>query len=77
MPATEPMRIGAERGYPLFERNARAIEDRGIVSALAIFDDQSEPMYVDNCCHYSKAGETILADFVAKAVVRSLQKPPN
>jgi hypothetical protein len=32
-------------------------------------------MYVDSCCHYTKAGEDILANFVADQIVRALAKP--
>ena len=39
-----------------------------------MFDDQSDAMYVDSCCHYSKAGENILAGFVADQVVKALAK---
>ncbi len=71
-PSNDPVRIGAERGYAMFEKQADTIAKRGIVSGVAMFDDQSEAMYVDNCCHYSKTGENILAGFVADQVVKAL-----
>ena len=73
-PPNDPVRNGAERGYAMFEKQAGLIAKRGIVSGVALFDDQSDPMYVDNCCHYSKAGENILANFVADRVVQALAK---
>lgn len=74
MPATEPVRIGAERGYAMFDKRADIIAKHGIISGVAMFDDQPGAMYVDNCCHYTKAGETILADFMAERVVQALAK---
>jgi hypothetical protein len=26
-------------------------------------------VYVDNCCHYTSAGNRLLADFIAKAAI--------
>ena len=74
LPPNDPVRIGAERGYAMFEKRADMIAKHGIVSGVAMFDDQRDAMYVDNCCHYSKAGETILANFVADQVVQALAK---
>jgi len=74
MPATDLMRIGAERGYAMLEKNADVIAKHGIVSGISILDEASGIMYFDNCCHYSTAGETILANFVADQVVRSLSQ---
>jgi hypothetical protein len=73
-PPNDPVRMGAERGYAMFEKQADLIAKRGIVSGVAMFDDQRDAMYVDNCCHYSTAGESILANFVADQVVQALAK---
>ena len=75
MPKDNSARIGAERGYALFEQRADLLKSRGIISGVAIFDDQTAPMYVDSCCHYTRAGEDILADFVADQVVKAVAKP--
>ncbi len=75
MPKDNSARIGAERGYALFEARADLLKSRGIISGVSIFDDQSAAMYVDSCCHYTKAGEDILADFVADQVVKAVTKP--
>lgn len=72
MPSTDVMRIGAERGYAMLEKNADLIAKHGIVSGISILDEAPGIMYFDNCCHYSTAGETILANFVADQVVRRL-----
>jgi hypothetical protein len=61
----DPMRVGGERGYAMLEKNADVMAKHGIVSGISILDEAPGIMYFDNCCHYSTAGETILANFVA------------
>ena len=58
----------------MFEKQAEMIAKSGIISGVAMFDDQADAMYVDSCCHYTKAGENILAGFVADQVVKALSK---
>ena len=62
-----PFKPGAQRGYPLLEK---ALEP-GALNALHIFDKVPDPVYVDDCCHYTVAGNRLLADFVANAVLAS------
>ncbi|MFB9265943.1 hypothetical protein ACFFWD_22765 [Bradyrhizobium erythrophlei] len=69
LPPTTPMRIGAEHLYPMIEQRSQYLRDRGIISGVGLLDDQTDAMYVDNCCHYTRAGETILARFVAGQIV--------
>jgi hypothetical protein len=64
-PPSEPMRVGAENGYLLLDQRSKLLAARGIVSAIHLFDQETRPMYVDGCCHYTREGETILAPFVA------------
>ena len=69
LPKSNLMRDGAERGYSLVKERAGLIASRGIISGLTIFDNETTSMYVDNCCHYTRAGEDLLANFVADQVV--------
>ena len=62
-----PFKEGAANGYPLLEK---ALEP-GALNAVHLFDSAREPVYVDNCCHYTSAGNRLLADFIARAVVAS------
>jgi len=62
-----PFKEGAENGYPFLEK---ALEP-GALNAVHLFDAARDPVYVDNCCHYSAAGNRLLADFIARAVVAS------
>src|SRR4030095_1004274 len=60
-----PFKEGAANGYPFLEN---ALEP-GALNAVHLFDTAREPVYVDNCCHYTSAGNRVLADFIARAVV--------
>jgi hypothetical protein len=45
-----------------------------IFSAVRIFDETSDIVYLDNCCHYNKAGLTILSEYVARSIVMAQPK---
>jgi hypothetical protein len=60
-----PFKPGVERGYPLLEK---ALEP-GALNGLHLFDNERAAVYVDDCCHYTVAGNRVLADVIAKAVV--------
>lgn len=66
LPADHSHRLGVQAGYPLLAQRARQLTSEGIVFSLDLFDNQTEAMYIDNCCHYTKAGETLFADFIAQ-----------
>lgn len=65
--AGSPFKEGAVLGYPFLEK---ALEP-GALNAVHIFDTAPEAVYVDDCCHYSVAGNRLLADFIAKAILAS------
>jgi hypothetical protein len=70
--AASPFKSGVERGYPalLAEAAAQALEARtGFFDATRIFDAEAAPVYVDDCCHYTRVGYLRLADFLARAVM--------
>ena len=62
-----PFKEGAENGYPFLEK---ALEP-GALNAVHLFDAAREPVYVDNCCHYTTSGNRLLADLIARAIVAS------
>jgi hypothetical protein len=67
-----PFKAGAERGYPLLvgASDALAAKER-FFNAVRIFDSVSAPVYMDDCCHYTLAGNHALADFIATSVLRA------
>ena len=60
-----PFKEGAARGYPFLEKRL----EPGALNAVHLFDAVRDPVYVDDCCHYTTTGNRLLADFVARAVV--------
>jgi len=62
-----PFKEGAARGYPFLEK---ALEP-GALNAVHLFDATSDAVYVDDCCHYTVAGNRLLADFIAQAILAS------
>jgi hypothetical protein len=64
-------------GQSLMQSRAEMLEQRGIVSALGLFDDVPETIYVDTTGHFGKQGETMFAEFVARHVGLRLGAPPG
>jgi hypothetical protein len=62
-----PFKESAANGYPFLEK---ALEPAAL-NGVHLFDTVREPMYVDDCCHYTSAGYRLLADVIARAVVTS------
>jgi hypothetical protein len=71
--AGSPFKQGAERGYPFLQRvmaSGELARAGGIVvDGVHLFDGDRLPLYIDNCCHYTRRGYEILADAVATAVL--------
>jgi hypothetical protein len=63
-----PFKAGAQGGYPLLEKEL----EPGAVNAVHIFDQVRAPVYIDDCCHYTLAGNYALADVIARAVLASV-----
>jgi hypothetical protein len=66
-----PFKAGAQKGYPALERAAASGEftKAGVtfVDGIHLFDAERAPVYIDNCCHYTRRGYEILADAIASA----------
>jgi hypothetical protein len=56
----------------MIAERADLLQARGIVSAINLFDDEPGAMYVDNCCHYTRSGETMLTRFVVAKILGRL-----
>lgn len=67
-----PYKRSVEAGYPLLvtagETELRARHVR-FVDATRALDGAPVPVYMDNCCHYTLAGNHLLADFIAAAIL--------
>ena len=65
-------KAGVEQGYPalLAEAAAQRLAGRaGFFDGTRIFDRERAPVYIDNCCHYTRVGYLSLADFIARAIM--------
>lgn len=70
-----PFKEGAENGYPVLvgESGAGALRRNGVafVSAVHVFDGERERVYLDDCCHYTRRGNEVLADFIAASILHA------
>jgi hypothetical protein len=59
-----------EAGYPMLIEEGRRLAERGVAftDLTRIFADVSEPLYHDDCCHFSEAGYEIMAGHIAEAI---------
>lgn len=70
---TNPYKQGVELGYPLLRTAGEALVISGVdfCDTSNLFLDHPETLYVDDCCHYNKAGEDILVNFIGEHIVKS------
>jgi hypothetical protein len=70
-----PFKGGVEQGYPVLVAESQSWMSKTstmrFFNATHIFDGEAAPVYMDNCCHYTLAGNRILADFIADSILRS------
>jgi hypothetical protein len=67
-----PYRKSIEAGYPVLVRAAESeFPKRNVrfLDATRVLDREPAPVYIDNCCHYTLAGNNLLADFIAASVL--------
>ncbi len=68
-----PFKPGAEHGYPQLKGEAaqRLLRTHGVrfLDATGIFDGTPAQVYLDNCCHYTRLGNDLLADAIARALL--------
>jgi hypothetical protein len=73
-PGDDGPRAAVVAGYPLLLQEAPALRAAGVPfhDLTGIFRDHPEPLYADNCCHFDRTGNQVLAEHVAAAARRSL-----
>ncbi len=74
-PYAEPIR----RGYPRLRQEVARLKASGVPvwDLSELFDDLEAEAYVDNCCHYTGAGQEALAKAIADAVSLALTAPES
>jgi hypothetical protein len=60
----------AATGYPLLRARGAALRERGVafLDLTDLFQDRTETIYVDDCCHYNLLGNEILARRIARFI---------
>jgi hypothetical protein len=70
--AGSPFKEGAEKGYPaLVAASSTLAAKERFFNAVEILDAEPSPVYMDDCCHYTLAGNHRLADFVSASILRA------
>ncbi len=60
------------RGYPLLQDAVKELADAGYsaVDLTDVFHDHPEQIYVDSCCHVGARGNEILAEAIAREILK-------
>ena len=68
-----PYRKGVELGYPLLSRAGVQLrsDDVHFVDLTRIFVDETDTLYVDDCCHFNETGNALMAARVTRELLRS------
>ncbi|MBE9143265.1 hypothetical protein [Planktothrix mougeotii] len=65
-----PYKDSIKKGYPFLLKKVDELKANNVqfFNGVSILDSAQEPVYIDNCCHFNKSGETILSNFVADSL---------
>jgi hypothetical protein len=70
-----PFKDGVEKGYPILIRMSESgvWQRNGVrfLDATRLFDREPAPVYMDDCCHYTRRGNEMLADYIATSILAS------
>jgi hypothetical protein len=68
-----PYREGVEIGYPLLSRAGAELRSQGVhfVDLTNVFADESETLYVDDCCHFNETGNRVVAARVTSELLNA------
>jgi len=66
-----PFRHSVIRVYPLLLEHGEKLASDGVdfVNATAVFNGVTDPVYSDDCCHLTRRGNEVLADFLAERIL--------
>jgi hypothetical protein len=64
---------GVQKGYPFLLAEIDGLRKQGvhIISAVSVFDDMKETLFIDDCCHFNEMGHDILSAFIAQTILAS------
>jgi hypothetical protein len=69
-----PYSLLVKAGYPALHQQVEVLRKNNVnaYSGVEIFDKVKETVYIDNCCHFNRLGNRILADFIAESILREV-----
>jgi hypothetical protein len=68
-----PFKKSVEAGYAAMVAAGSTLTQRNVqfFDATRVFDRAPAQMYMDDCCHYTQAGNYVLADFIAASILKA------
>jgi hypothetical protein len=72
---SSPYADGVVKGYPKLIAQMADLKTTGVklINAVNAFDETSEDVYVDSCCHYNRTGNDVFARFIANQIAESFK----
>lgn len=66
-----PYKPGVEKGYPLLKTFSKELSQNKVNfrDLSMVFADNSEILYIDQCCHFNQRGNELLGKIIAKHIV--------
>ena len=74
-----PYHILVGKGYPVLQAAIPRLRENQVnaFSAVEIFDNLEKTVYIDNCCHFNRLGNEVLADFIVQCLSPYFDVSPN
>jgi hypothetical protein len=74
--ASDAYRRAVEAAFPRLREAGRALTADGVHfhDLTAVFAGHREPLYVDNCCHFNREGNLIVADQIFEVIAHDLRE---
>lgn len=69
----QPCKDGVEKGYPLLRVAGNELINRGVdfVDLTMFFSNNSEVLYIDDCCHLNRKGYDIIVDYLCTSILKN------
>ncbi|MBU1086097.1 MAG: hypothetical protein KKD05_01105 [Candidatus Omnitrophica bacterium] len=63
-------------GYPVLRQQAEGLKQQGIAvyDLSMVFENYSQPLYIDTFCHFGQEGSQIIAQAIAKTIIAKHEK---
>ncbi len=76
---SSPYREGVEVVYPLIVEQAARLARDGycVINAVSAYDDITDTVYSDNCCHFNLRGNLVLKDIVLAQLMAGPSLAPS